>query len=437
MGDAGTMSVLAQDTLTGAGVQTVTGAKTFNNQTLVARNPAGTFSGTWQNPPVTANVNLEYIVPGSYHVYIAGSNTKRLNLLTKAVEDTNTDAFTVLQATITALGNTSGKILSIANGFYPLTGTLDFTGCNGFCTLKGESGEGVSQLRPTTNIPAISVSGKACINFDGLYLSHNQPGYTSNLLEIKNGCTRINTINCSFYDFGQAVGTAYYLDATTASIYKNKMQGCHIDGFDIQVKANVGNSSFFANSNFFKDTYFWNFKTHILNVTSVASGAFDSNNFANCIGQTKNTSSSHGFNYDTNHVGHSFYTMHDNVMVWDLPAAANYAQVNSATDMTLLGCVPTYKMGGSGVNAGKIRAFDNYSLNRNTSTQSGNASTKVFNIAHNLNSTPRSVRIAAGSLDAIGPFYITKDATNITITFPTAPPTGTNNLVFNWEAALF
>jgi hypothetical protein len=66
MGDAGSMSVAAQDTLTGAGVQTVTGAKTFNDQKLLLRNPAGTFSLTQRSPAITVDRNtITSLIP--YH----------------------------------------------------------------------------------------------------------------------------------------------------------------------------------------------------------------------------------------------------------------------------------------------------------------------------------------------------------------------------------
>lgn len=73
MGDAGTLSVAAQDALTGAGVQAVTGAKTFKNQTLLLKNPADTFTTTLVNPAITANANAYLNKPYSYHIFKIGS----------------------------------------------------------------------------------------------------------------------------------------------------------------------------------------------------------------------------------------------------------------------------------------------------------------------------------------------------------------------------
>jgi hypothetical protein len=72
--------------------------------------------------------------------------------------------------------------------------------------------------------------------------------------------------------------------------------------------------------------------------------------------------------------------------------------------------------------------------NSGKSTFSGDGSTKTFTIAHSLVSTPSKVLVTAGSDAAKGDFYVTADATNITVTYATAPPSGTNNVVLNWYA---
>jgi hypothetical protein len=72
--------------------------------------------------------------------------------------------------------------------------------------------------------------------------------------------------------------------------------------------------------------------------------------------------------------------------------------------------------------------------NGGTATFSGNGSNKVFTIAHGLASAPTKVLVTAGSDAAKGDFYVTADATNITVTYATAPASGTNNVVLNWYA---
>jgi len=83
--------------------------------------------------------------------------------------------------------------------------------------------------------------------------------------------------------------------------------------------------------------------------------------------------------------------------------------------------------------------------NRGTATFSGNGSNKVFTIPHGLDAAPlycipfpavapTFVDVQPASTDAKGDYYITADATNITVTYGTAPASGTNNVVLRWIA---
>ncbi len=100
MGDAGTLSVAAQDTITGSGVQTFTGAKTFNHQKFKLRNPADTFSLTFNNPVIGSNLSGEYMDSFDYLLHKDGSNyvAKRDNW---SVESSNSDPNVVLAYAIT------------------------------------------------------------------------------------------------------------------------------------------------------------------------------------------------------------------------------------------------------------------------------------------------------------------------------------------------
>jgi hypothetical protein len=73
---------------------------------------------------------------------------------------------------------------------------------------------------------------------------------------------------------------------------------------------------------------------------------------------------------------------------------------------------------------------------KGTSTQQGDGSTKVFTIAHGLTGTPTWYSAQASSTDALGSFIISVNSTNITITYPFAPPNGTNNLSWVWRSSL-
>ena len=69
-----------------------------------------------------------------------------------------------------------------------------------------------------------------------------------------------------------------------------------------------------------------------------------------------------------------------------------------------------------------------------TSTQSGTGAQTAFTIAHGLIATPSKWSVTAQSAAAATPFYVTADATNLTVTYTTAPASGTNNVVLTWLA---
>ena len=76
--------------------------------------------------------------------------------------------------------------------------------------------------------------------------------------------------------------------------------------------------------------------------------------------------------------------------------------------------------------------------NSGTETFSGDGSTTTFSFAHGLAGTPTHVEISATSADtrAAMPYSWSADATNVTITFATAPASGTDNVTFSWKAEM-
>lgn len=83
----------------------------------------------------------------------------------------------------------------------------------------------------------------------------------------------------------------------------------------------------------------------------------------------------------------------------------------------------------------EVRSNRGYTTeNSGTVSFSGDDLATTFDIPHGLESTPNSVSITPKSEDAIADHYVTADATNITINYDAAPPSGSDNLVFWWEA---
>ena len=73
-------------------------------------------------------------------------------------------------------------------------------------------------------------------------------------------------------------------------------------------------------------------------------------------------------------------------------------------------------------------------VNSGVATFSGDGSTTTFNIEHGLLSTPSKYVVSPLTPDADASRTITVDDTYITITFDTAPPSGTDNVKFGWWA---
>lgn len=71
---------------------------------------------------------------------------------------------------------------------------------------------------------------------------------------------------------------------------------------------------------------------------------------------------------------------------------------------------------------------------RGTSTPAANGVLTAFTIAHGLGATPTYFSVTPGNLLSAALFYVTADATNLTVTFAAAPLTGALSL--RWVAEL-
>lgn len=80
--------------------------------------------------------------------------------------------------------------------------------------------------------------------------------------------------------------------------------------------------------------------------------------------------------------------------------------------------------------------ISSYTEAKGTATKSGDASTTAFTIAHTITGTPTYYTVIPTSIEADSPYYLSIDATNITLTYNFAPPTGTSNLTYVFRAAL-
>ncbi|PAF31853.1 right-handed parallel beta-helix repeat-containing protein [Paenibacillus sp. 7516] len=86
------------------------------------------------------------------------------------------------------------------------------------------------------------------------------------------------------------------------------------------------------------------------------------------------------------------------------------------------------------VGSNNISDFNLLRSQKGRFTGSGNGSATTFTIPHGLSGTPTFLNVTAGSTAARGDYFVSADATNITVTYGTAPVSGTNNVVLYWDA---
>ena len=67
-------------------------------------------------------------------------------------------------------------------------------------------------------------------------------------------------------------------------------------------------------------------------------------------------------------------------------------------------------------------------------TSNGTGAVTAFVIPHGLGVVPQQFSAVAASVAAATPFFVSADATNLTVTYTTAPAVGTGNVVLSWRA---
>jgi hypothetical protein len=172
---------------------------------------------------------------------------------------------------------------------------------------------------------------------------------------------------------------------------------------------------------------------------------FDGNNWINCQVQTTTSATSIGWDYDTEFFGKSEYAMFTNCLVWDLAAATDGWKFNATCKPLLLGCVPDHRVGGAGATAGNLQRFSQYSTKTGEAIFSGDGTTKTFSVNPGGSLSPGSIALAwkfynvtPRTQDAASNyFWVTPGSFPLfVINYNTAPPTGTSNLKYWYEARM-
>jgi hypothetical protein len=381
--------------------------------------------------------------PNTLIAYVSGSNTKVLNTLTQTTTS-NTDAYTVIQAALTALPATSGAKLKIMSGFHQLSNTLIPPS---WCEIEGESRFGATRLQPTGNFPAIQLnSGSTRTGLTNLYFSHQQSGYTTALLKILG-----STLDCAFnglyfHDNSFFIGNATYAanaielnnSVSAGGMHKLTFINCTTFGFKNAIYAScTGASNAFINGNKWIGCDFY-YPVKGLEINTSSGCAFSGNSWTNCNIQSRNSTNypqastnytTVGYDFETNHSGSAAYETFVNCMVWDLPSGAKFVNVAGAnTEVSLYGCTPDELIGGTGYGTPPIISKVFRLSARNPvflTSQLGikdNGNTNTTTIGGNSQSGNRTLFIPAmGALssDSICGIASTQTLTNKTLSGPT------------------
>jgi hypothetical protein len=525
VGDAGVMGGAAADTMLMSGIQTVTGAKTYNDQKLVYRNPANTFSLTSRTPAITANLDTRVSLPFSYYIFKDGSNYYAKNGFTTGIDYSGSVADVVIQSAITAvlaLGR-PGKILFSPDDF-PMNAPLDIPTAIASSVkplhligIHNSSRDFGTRFSATTSFPTnryfIETSGCTDLSnkFARLFIS-DIGGYNLNFA----------TRNVGFLKFEADPSTNK--DIIVQNVYTQYLwRGIHLIGavwwgvfsglhFEDQNSAFIGDADIvleqgshtnatvnpWPKANMFKDVLAIHsgtvagggsmnnslkaidsgyniFQNYVVDSNCVFNesifsftGKASANEMDHCMvldtNQTPSPDNRAGCLYlsGTNCFDNKFRSMrltdykymlaikggayrNDIEMAGYWGANLDIDDSGSGIDNivrifpgVLAAATPQSKPTTTG-GTGNIRIIDNRkgAITQGVSTQSGNASTTAFNIAHGCFTTPLTYTVIPQTVDARGTPIVTATSTNLVITYPSAPPIGTNNLTWVWTAGVY
>jgi hypothetical protein len=299
-----------------------------------------------------------------YEVWFDGTNYRALNTQTGAFDSVNTDAYTVIQAALTA-ANGNGAIF-VRKGLYTLTNSVK-PPTNSTIICEGWQ---QTQFRAGGNFPAMifDTSVTFC-KVERAYFTHNQTTYTSNVVQFNTQAKDNHLDGCVWYDFGQyttgshAIGfvnTAAGNSGASGGIANNWISNFMITGFKVGVYMSIANASTaFSTANWINANKFTNglvtaCSKLLLHSAGGAFCEFDANDWLNVnyqyqAGGGAPTDCIFDYN-DTNfaNITHK-YTVHTACSIWDIPGGINYANINGGgnTVLTMYGCLSSQLIGGA------------------------------------------------------------------------------------------
>ena len=371
---------------------------------------------------------FNFKLPASYIIWKDGSTYYALNGSTGEIDYSGTDAATVIQNAIDSLSGIGGKIIlkNPLNDEYTLSSQISISGS--YITIEGENYL-VPILKPSdsfpNNTPLISISSKSYVTFRNLQLFGNSVVTGQDGIYINGGV--FNTLeNVKIRDFTEH-GIHVY-GGTTISLRNIYIEGCAKGVFFDNIKGvfatNIVSEGNSDSGMIIRDTYRATFINYWQEHNTIYGIKFFNVN--------KNIHFLNGFLHHNGNADVYTSAALDNVIFENIEFSGvptNYYIQNVGMGyIELRNCkIPDWTKV-----TGNIHI---YPTSSGSSEITGDGSTTSFSISHGLATTPSQVLVTpTNSSMASATWWVSaKTSTTFTITFSTAPSSGTK-LSFDWKA---
>lgn len=345
----------------------------------------------------------------------------------------------------------------VTTPWYPMSQTLQFDANihknQGWRACAGPWSKGV-QLRATTNNPLLEfttsgASQQHSNSFENFYLTHNQSGYTKNLIHFLDGSIDTVFRGLRIEDNSQYKGNAIGFEILTV----DKSQYCiifdtvMIRGFENAFYVNIQQTSSitFASSIILDKIMAWNCK-RVIKAEGIVGGKLLAVDFSKVHFQwsTSNSLATGESVYDfTGNLSNLLIRM-NSCETWDIPSDTFQLGAGAASEIMEIGCDKSHMLTGAG--AAKVKTLDYYSFSDGKATIAPVAGTKEYTITHGLSFIPRKITATLNmNDDTVIPYTIPEKDWIITptktfkIKFQKSPPLSnnpavTNSIIVSWRA---
>jgi hypothetical protein len=337
---------------------------------------------------------------------------------------------------------------------YPISDAVELGSDDFFVGVSGKMVTNV-EIRPTTNTPAfILTDGTLRASIEKLLLTHDQSGYTKNLIHIVDSVREVTLSGLRFGTIGsgnfKGNGIGFELFSADKSQYEMVIENIICRDMENAFYFNnqqvdTGTPSEFQSSMVFDKIFPWNCKRVALatgvNGAKTMAIDFDHVHYQYSASNPLATDGSEAV-YDFSSALWSWWISLSQCMTWDIPAGSNLANLGSSTDMTSSQSNIPYRVGGSGGISRMKYVGDWRSIGEGKFTTNGIVGQRDYNVSHGLGIAPRFVYVTNISDDSINRQVgcmvpeISIDATKFTVRFADPPVAGTNNVKIHWRAFL-